>query len=90
MFLVRRAGQILQADYDEIEDHIKKSKHLTPDQTGWRIGGSLVWLHGLVGDDGATLYTIDPQRSAHVLEKKSSASTGREHDSRWIFVLRAF
>src|SRR5205085_2580827 len=27
------------------------------------------WLHDWVGDDGATLYAIDPRRSADVLEK---------------------
>jgi transposase len=67
--VVLRAGKILQPVYDQIKEHIKTSEHLTPDETGWRIGGHPVWLHGWVGDDGATLYTIDPQRSADVLEK---------------------
>jgi transposase len=67
--VVLRAGQILQPVYEQIKEQIKSSNHLTPDETGWRIGGHLVWLHGWVGDDGATLYAIDPQRSADVLEK---------------------
>jgi transposase len=67
--VVLRAGQILQPVYDQIKEFLRRSKHLTPDETGWRIGGHLVWLHGWVGDDGATLYAIDPQRSAEVLEK---------------------
>jgi transposase len=67
--VVRRAGTILQPIYEEIQQHIISSDHLTPDETGWRIGGHPAWLHGWVGDDGATLYTIDPQRSADVLEK---------------------
>jgi transposase len=67
--VVLRAGKILQPVYEQIKEHIKSSKHLTPDETGWRIGGHLAWLHGWVGDDGATLYNIDPQRSADVLEK---------------------
>lgn len=67
--VVMRAGKILQPVYEQIKEHIKSSKHLTPDETGWRIGGHPAWLHGWVGDDGATLYTIDPQRSADVLEK---------------------
>ena len=67
--VVMRAGQILQPVYEEIEEHIQSSAHLTPDETGWRIGGHPAWLHGWVGDDGATLYAIDPQRSADVLEK---------------------
>src|ERR1700704_1883785 len=67
--VVVRAGQILQPVYEQIKERIIDSEHLTPDETGWRIGGRPAWLHGWVGDDGATLYAIDPQRSADVLEK---------------------
>jgi transposase len=67
--IVRRAGRILQPVYQEIKEHIQSSAHLTPDETGWRIGGHPAWLHDWVGDDGATLYAIDPQRSADVLER---------------------
>ena len=66
--VVMRAGKILRPVSDEIEQKIRSSEHLTPDETGWRIGGSPAWLHGWVGDDGATLYAIDPRRSADVLE----------------------
>jgi transposase len=65
----RRAGNILQPVYAQIAEHIRNSEHLTPDETGWRIGGHPAWLHDWVGDDGATLYAIDPQRSAEVLER---------------------
>ncbi len=67
--VVMRAGNILQPAYVQIKEHIIGSHHLTPDETGWRIGGHPVWLHAWVGDDGATLYAIDPQRSANVLEQ---------------------
>jgi transposase len=67
--VVMRAGKILRPVYEQITERIKNSDHLTPDETGWRIGGHPAWLHGWVGDDGATLYAIDPQRSADVLEK---------------------
>jgi transposase len=67
--IVLRAGKILQPVYQAIEEHLRHSAHLTPDETGWRIGGRPAWLHDWVGDDGATLYAIDPQRSAEVLEK---------------------
>ena len=66
---VLRAGKILQPVYEQIKERIKDSKHLTPDETGWRIGGHPAWLHGWVGDEGTTCYVIDPQRSADVLEK---------------------
>ena len=67
--VVMRAGKILQPVYEQIKEHIKSSKHLTPDETGWRIGGHPAWLHDWVGDDGATLDAIDPQRRADVLER---------------------
>jgi transposase len=67
--VVMRAGQILQPVYEQIKERIKNAEHLTPDETGWRIGGHPAWLHGWVGNDGATLYAIDPQRSADALEK---------------------
>jgi transposase len=67
--VVMRAGKILRPVSNEIQQKIKSSEHLTPDETGWRIGGQPAWLHGWVGDDGVTLYAIDPQRSADVLEK---------------------
>ena len=67
--VVMRAGKILRPVSDEIKQKIKSSEHLTPDETGWRIGGHPAWLHGWVGDGGATLYAIDSQRSADVLEK---------------------
>ncbi len=67
--VVMRAGKILQPVYEQIKERIKSSEHLTPDETGWRIGGRPAWLHGWVGDDGATLYAIDPQRSADVLQQ---------------------
>jgi transposase len=67
--IVVRAGKKLKPVYEQIKERIRESWHLTPDETGWRIGGYPVWLHGWVGEDGATLYVIDPQRSAVVLEQ---------------------
>lgn len=67
--IVSRAANRLEGAYQEIEHHLQAAEHITPDETGWRVGGHLVWLHGWVGDNGATLYKIDPQRSAGVLEK---------------------
>ena len=67
--VVLRAGQLLEPVYEQIKERVKSSAHLTPDETGWRLGGHPVWLHAWVGDNGATCYVIDPQRSADVLEK---------------------
>jgi transposase len=67
--IVLRAGKVLQPVYEQIKERIQSAAQLTPDETGWRIGGHPAWLHAWVGDDGATLYAIDPQRSADVLEE---------------------
>ena len=67
--IILRAANILIPAYEMIKERIILSHHLTPDETGWRIGGYPAWLHCWVGDKGATLYAIDPQRSADVLQK---------------------
>jgi transposase len=66
--VVLRAGRKLKPAYQEIEERIRNSQYLTPDETGWRVGGRPVWLHGWVGDGGATLFAIDPRRSADALQ----------------------
>jgi transposase len=66
---VLRVGRRLRPVYTEIQQHIRDAQHLTPDETGWRIGGYPVWLHGWVANDGATCFAIDPRRSAEVLEE---------------------
>jgi transposase len=66
--IVLRAAGRLQSTYQEIRDSLKNSKVITPDETGWRMGGRPVWLHAWVGDQ-ATCYVIDPHRSADALEK---------------------
>jgi len=65
--IVLRAGQRLQPVYEQIKERIKTATHLTPDETGWRVGGHLAWLHGWVGGDGTTCFVIDPRRGAEVL-----------------------
>jgi transposase len=67
--IVLRAADLLLPAYEMIKERLILSYHITPDETGWRSGGYPAWLHGWVGDNGATLYAIDPQRSADALEK---------------------
>lgn len=57
----------LRPVYEQIKEQIKAAEHLTPDETGWRIGGKPVWLHGWVAGDGTTCFDIDPRRGAEVL-----------------------
>jgi transposase len=67
--IVGRAARRLEPAHEEIAEQLKTASHITPDETGWRIGGRTVWLHAWVGDNGATLYRVDPQRSADALER---------------------
>lgn len=67
--VVQRAGRKLKPAYQEIAERIRHSQYLTPDETGWRVGGRPVWLHGWVGDGGATLFAIGPRRSADRLQE---------------------
>jgi transposase len=65
--IVLRGGRRLRPAYEAIRDRLGTATHLTPDETGWRVGGRPVWLHAWVGDDGSTCFAIDPQRGAGVL-----------------------
>lgn len=67
--IVLRAGERLQPAYAEIQGQLKDSPIITPDETGWRIGGCTVWLHAWVGADGVTCYHIDPQRGSDALQR---------------------
>lgn len=67
--VVLRAGKRLQPAYEEIKEHLRQAEHLTPDETGWHVGGQPAWLHGWVAGDGATCFAIDPHRSADRLEE---------------------
>jgi transposase len=66
--IVTRVARRLEPAHREIAEQLKAASHITPDETGWRIGGRTVWLHAWVGDNGATLYRVDPQRSADALQ----------------------
>jgi transposase len=66
--IVLRAGRRLEPADAEICQEIKASKRLTPDETGWRVGGQLAWLHAWVGPR-ATCYAIESDRSADALEE---------------------
>ena len=64
--IVLRAGRRLQPAYQEVRQRLKESEAVTPDETGWRVGGHPAWLHCWAGD-GATGYDIHPQRGAEAL-----------------------
>ena len=66
--IVLRAADRLGPASQEVQEEIKSSPCVTPDETGWRVAGRPAWLHAWVGER-ATGYAIDPHRKADVLER---------------------
>ena len=66
--IMLRAGRRLTPDYQAILQALPRQAHLTPDETGWRVGGHPVWLHAWVGAD-VTGFAIDPRRGAAPLAR---------------------
>ena len=58
---VLRAGKKAQGSYDAIVAQVRRSPHVAPDETGWRVGGLSAWLHALATPD-AVAYAIDRHR----------------------------
>ncbi|MEX0776307.1 MAG: IS66 family transposase [Phycisphaeraceae bacterium] len=63
--IMLRAARRCRPTYDAIAAAIPQAPALTADETGWRIGGSLAWLHALVSVD-LTCYVIDRLRGFSV------------------------
>lgn len=56
-----RAGRRCEPAYRAIVRRVQHSPFIVPDETGWRIGGVLAWLHVAVGAD-ATAYLVHRRR----------------------------
>ena len=70
--IMLRAAQRCGHAYREILVVVKESSWCVPDETGWRVGGVLQWLHVFV-TDLATLYLIRPSRGFDVAEEALGA-----------------
>jgi len=79
--IVLRVAQRAAAAFRGIERVIQRSRLLSPDETGWKVGGWLQWLWVFVGRT-ATLFVIRPGRGHDVLERILGArwSGGITHD----------
>jgi transposase len=58
----------MQSAYGQIRDDVRAAEEVTPDETGWRVGGGKAWLHALA-TARTTCYEIDPTRSGDVAER---------------------
>lgn len=65
--VLRSAGR-LEAAYQQVRDNVRAAEEVTPDETGWRVGGGKAWLHAFATAQ-TTCYEIDPTRSGDVAER---------------------
>jgi transposase len=58
---LRRAARQAEPTYQTLCETIRGSPVVTPDETGWKVGGHLRWLWGFATRD-TTVYAIQPGR----------------------------
>jgi transposase len=59
--IMLRAAERCEGNYRAIVKRVQQSEWIVPDETGWRIGGWLAWLHAAVSED-AVAYLIARER----------------------------
>lgn len=63
-----RTAALTQPAVAKIHEQIRGSPYITPDETGWRIGGQPAWTHVIVGKS-ETVVQIARSRGHEVLER---------------------
>lgn len=63
-----RAARRCAPSYHALVESLPQQPVITPDETGWRIGGQLAWLHVFVAEP-LTCYVIDPHRGVEVAQR---------------------
>src|SRR5690606_13160684 len=59
---IERTDRPRQDAYQQIRRDGRSAPEVAPDETGWRVGGRLAWLHAFASRR-TTCYAIDPTRS---------------------------
>jgi transposase len=67
--IMQRAANRLEPADAEICQEIKTSRHLTPDESGWRVEGKSAWLHAWVVER-VVCYAVEQRRKANALENQ--------------------
>lgn len=62
-----KAASRAEGAYRQIASDVRRSRKLTPDETGWKVGGVLWWMWDFV-TPRAVLYRIAPSRGFDVIE----------------------
>lgn len=70
--IILRVARRCDQAYREIQIVVRRSAWCVPDETGWRVGGRLHWLHVFV-TELATLYRIRPSRGFDVASEALGA-----------------
>jgi transposase len=65
---IQSIGRRCQTDYQSILNAVRQARHVTCDETGWRIGGLGAWLHAAATPD-ACAYLIDKARGADATDQ---------------------
>jgi transposase len=65
---VLRTAERCVAAYERLRSDLRGAHEVAPDETGWRVGGRLAWLHAFVSHR-ETCYVIDPTRSQEPAER---------------------
>ena len=65
---VKRTGRRCESAYEQIRRDVRVAEQVTPDETGWRVGGGKAWLHAFASRNG-TCYEVDPTRSVGPAER---------------------
>ena len=63
-----RTARRCEAAMEQVKRDVRGSPQVTPDETGWRVGGGKAWLHAFAAPQ-ATCYVIDPTRSGRPAEE---------------------
>jgi transposase len=59
--IMLRTSERCEHTYKEIVQHTQTAPRLVPDETGWRVGGQMAWLHVAVTDK-AVAYLVHAKR----------------------------
>jgi transposase len=65
---VERTGRRCEPAYEQIRRDVRAAEQVTPDETGWRVGGGKAWLHAFATEK-TTCYEVDPTRSVAPAER---------------------
>jgi transposase len=70
-----RAARRCEPIYQRIVRAMSRQKAVTPDETGWRVGGRLAWLHAFAAER-TTCYVIDRRRGVEVAQRVLGSDYG--------------